>query len=128
MDFLQRAGNPYLELMEPNQQTPNTTPNIPAGFQAGDASHLSLNTRGKPSGPPDPNIAHVHEALACQGMSDVRLQQQFENVQTQQTGTFQTQPGPNSNPHQPCNEPVRASDPQTSNVAGTHGTAMGDGS
>jgi hypothetical protein len=128
LEFLQRDGNPFFELATPLQNANNTQQhNLPLGFQAGDASHLSLDTRGEPTGPPDPAIARVHDALARQGVSDARIQTQFNSVQAQQSGNFTTNP-PQFTPAPNHIDPVPTSNPQASAPAGNRGPAAVAGS
>jgi hypothetical protein len=93
MDILDREGNPFFENLQPQAANNNQQQQqLPLGFQAGDASHLSVNTHGQAAGPADPNVAHVQAALARQGVNDAAIQDQFNDVQAQQQGNFNAQP------------------------------------
>jgi hypothetical protein len=93
MDILDREGNPFFENHQSQAANNNQQQQqLPLGFQAGDASHLSINTHGQAAGPADPNVAHVQAALARQGVNDAVLQDQFNAIQAQQQGNFNAQP------------------------------------
>jgi hypothetical protein len=126
MDILNRKGNPFFENHHPQAANNNQQQQLPLGFQAGDASHLLVTTHGQASGPVDPNVAHVQEALARQGVNDAVIQDQFNDVQAQQQGNFQAQPV-QQNPAPVHDDSLRVGNPGDSAQADDRGDAAAIG-
>ena len=104
--------DPYtMHAAEQENVAPKTGPGkLPMGFQAGDASVLSIGTQGTVETAPVKGLAQVNAIMTKNGITMEMLKAQFTSIQNESSGTQDPAPTPQHNEATGTGNPL-ASDP-----------------